>query len=114
VSRVDVEPHTVLVAEGGDRVQIVERAGRCRAGGRDDGHDASPEASKLGERFAQRARVHLVIARTNGEHVSHAEAQFGAGARYGIVRVLAAEQYRWIGADAIGPCVGHRHAASRE
>jgi hypothetical protein len=110
VSSVDVEPDPALGGKVADRLQIIERAGRCGTGRRDDRQDGRLRV----QRRSERRDIHRVPARRDFAHIGHAEPEDPGRASHGVVRVLAADQDRRVPREAGGPSVGSDAGAGGE
>ena len=108
VGAVDVQPQAARLAEASDGLDVVERAGRRRARGRDDRHHLPAGGAQGIEGACQGVHVHVVVARRHDDGVLGADAELADGPRHAVVRVFAADHHRRVRADALPPRVGPR------
>src|SRR5205085_11285494 len=88
VSGIDVQPESTLAANPPDTFEIVERAGGGRAGGGHHRHHAFAFIAQTIQRPDEQIDIDLVVARSDRDAVSPADAKLPYRARVRVARVF--------------------------
>src|SRR5947207_3696211 len=108
VGAIDVQPDSTLAANPADTFEIVERAGGSRAGGGHHSHHAFAFIAQTIQRHDEQIDIDLVVARSDRNAASPADAKLPDRARDRVVRVFSIADARRIAANAVLPRVGNR------